>query len=68
MRPHLAPSERQRASAVNPELPPHTLNQGPYGITPAGVCPSAPLGDHLLGPQGARCRHPPEYLLRRGGR
>ena len=20
----------------------------------AGVCPSAPLGDHLLGPQGAR--------------
>ena len=25
-----------------------------------GVCPSAPLGDHLLGPQGARCRHPSE--------
>ena len=34
----------------------------------AGVCPSAPLGDHLLGPQGARCRQPSEHLLRRGGR
>ena len=29
----------------------------------AGVCPPAPLGDRLLGPQGASCRHPSEHLL-----
>ena len=34
----------------------------------AGVCPPAPLGDRLLGPQGAGRRHPSEHLLRCGGR
>ena len=58
---------RQLSARVAGAVPYQLLDEASWA-TQAGVCPSAPLGDHLLGPQGARCRHPSEHLLRHGGR
>ena len=57
---------RQLSARMAGAVPYRLLDEASWATQ--GCAPPAPLGDHLLGPQGACRRHPSEHLLRCGGR